>query len=260
MQRQRQEELRTSLRTRAAEYSATGRIPIDVERLCSLLGVAIKRTVAVTNHAILVDAKNGLEIRIRQSSSTAQDVLSSLDRFIVAHEIGHLLLAKQFSASPLGRSEYWQHESLCDDFACALLVPDIAIPRQQLRSTTLHEVIQLATDISRAARVPFFCAARRICEENPRFAIFEAVRLDNSVFKIVRTGLPSLQERKRSIPVNSEIGRALDRLRDQQLEVELTSRMFLDDTIPSCTNAAQGIAVLQPSNTIKIAVDRGNAG
>jgi hypothetical protein len=49
--------------------------------------------------------------------------IEAFERFTIAHELGHYVLATQTGHRPRRESEYWLCESLCNEFASELLMP-----------------------------------------------------------------------------------------------------------------------------------------
>jgi hypothetical protein len=91
--------------------------------------------------------------------------LTASERFVVAHEVAHLLLHRHGALRPATKGEYWQTEFLCDDFARRLLIGDQAvrmtIPSGAPNATTL---IDISTKLANSARVPWSVAAHRLAD------------------------------------------------------------------------------------------------
>lgn len=237
----------------AGEITKHRAIPIDVLELCSQLGVRIARHPDAKKKALLIQAKSGPEIRL-PSNTSVEHRMSPFERFLVAHELGHYLLAQKFSAAPLGKSEYWQHEALCDWFASILLLPDNLIRDSFSDSVQPREILYLIRNLAQKAQAPEPSVAKRLCEVKSGIAIFQVARKGNEAFQIVQTALPEAREIGRKISPSSKIGRALSTLSYDHIEVELGGAVFEEDVIPSCKGAQEGFAVLQPSLRINVAI------
>src|SRR5262245_46680781 len=122
-----EEQLRTMLEGAATRLAAQWSSPIDLEGICARLGISLERSDVPRGRALLVKKGATFRIKLPQSDSSQ---LSRLERFLVAHELGHVVISRDVGVAPFGKSEYWQHEELCDSFARHLLLPNsVVVPR-----------------------------------------------------------------------------------------------------------------------------------
>lgn len=81
------------------------------------------------------------------------------ERFTIAHEIGHHVIADVNSFVPLREGEYWRCEEICNAFAAALLVPP-AMRRALNEPATATELADAITSVARRYAVSAQVAAR----------------------------------------------------------------------------------------------------
>lgn len=215
--------------------------PISVRELCGILDVKIRRSPAQKS-AILVNVDSAAEILLPPSGrtrhvSTVQGPFEprtspmgrlryedeARERFWVAHEIGHWVLRKSKVPAPFGKSEYWIHEELCDDFASRLLVPRSAI--QRLEEHLSNPIPDSSNNISNPANtalsaleslvestwVPWELAAYRVHRWNTRFWFFTVRRCEAKRFRVVFTALHNRREIRRVITAETSLGMILSR-------------------------------------------------
>jgi hypothetical protein len=244
----------------AARYLALGSDgPLDVFRLCCTLSVSVQfGDLPGKARAVVVQRGEITEIRLRKNYEAPEMI--GWARFLVAHELGHILLSRECRASPMGDSEYWVHEKLCDDFARALLVPDqlVASTLENLPTTTIGMVARI-NRLATVASVPWLTAAIRFCASVPEIAAFCAKiekANDGSVrrYRVVSSTLPDNQERNRLIPVDSMLGNAFQHLSEQRRIRVLDVACFADGTIPSCKTANSGVVDSQGDGKYRLLV------
>jgi hypothetical protein len=153
----------------------------DIEGLCNGIGVKIRKTHGKDyKNASLVLTASGYEIRLPCTNKDSK--FSSIQRFLLAHELGHLLLEREFSATPASESDYWQFEELCDYFARALLLPEAYIKTKIDKSAAnLRDRLGLTNFIARNDSVPWPAVAHRVREFDNQFAFFR-VEIRPSIF------------------------------------------------------------------------------
>lgn len=113
-----------------AHASASRRPTVDLSAIAELLKARIVRrdSWADRAHGALGQSSDGTWIVSIPANGVSTGPLSPRERFTVAHELAHILLAQRGIGTPSERREYWQLESACNRIAGALLVPDWAIP------------------------------------------------------------------------------------------------------------------------------------
>src|SRR5262245_51088561 len=95
-------------------------LPLDVTAVCRALSIRVTYGLLPGKaRAGVVKGLHGSEIRLAERAGT-----DAWQRFLIAHELGHIILERECAPPPMGQGEYWRHEELCDSFAALLLVPD----------------------------------------------------------------------------------------------------------------------------------------
>ena len=98
--------------------------------------------------------------------SKADDAPFSVDeRFTIVHELGHIVLERDYGIAPESDDAYWRSEEWCDTFAARLLVPDDAVPRAATPDPS--SLVVWITTISGRCGAPWEAVARRIAEAYP---------------------------------------------------------------------------------------------
>src|SRR5205807_1171969 len=89
--------------------------------------------------------------------------LSARERFSIAHELAHWVIWRRYGSLPGSASEYWFHETLCNEFAAGLLVPQSALEKflQRLDNDKTHPVF-FPSKVVQSAAVSWEVAARSI--------------------------------------------------------------------------------------------------
>jgi hypothetical protein len=174
--------LSSRLAERAEELSATVDRPLDVAELCRELGAGLRVAPARRDGprgSLQEDGARATVVVFRHGNLGA--ALSRGERFTVAHELGHLVAAREVDFTPRRRAEYWRLEQLCNEFAGRVLVPrhlwrDLLGPP--------HDAPELAAAVNALANragVSAEAAARRFvpCVERP--VAVGGLRIDPSV-------------------------------------------------------------------------------
>jgi Zn-dependent peptidase ImmA (M78 family) len=94
-------------------------VPIDVLGILERLQIRMRIDESKRDGAYLLADERGFEILIHGFGND-----ENMDRFKIAHELGHWILYHECNAMPMGVEEYWMHERLCDRFAARLLIPN----------------------------------------------------------------------------------------------------------------------------------------
>lgn len=123
---------RAILQDACCEINPSGGWPLDLEPLLERFGIVYRHTsngerrgvaylqIGDTPTITLVRSCPGENGKMQAAGETR---LSRRDRFSVAHELAHYLLWQRGGILPAtNRSQYWQHEALCNEFAGHLLV------------------------------------------------------------------------------------------------------------------------------------------
>jgi len=191
-----------------AEALAVGRsIPLPIVDLCQDLGVEIHRSQTGRARALLVDAKNNPKVLLPlRDKGPAEFTL--WERFLIAHELGHLVLHHQGVAKPKNPSEYWKTERLCDAFARWLLVPESRfgeLGRQEAR-TAAHS-LNLTRYLESNAGINWAGAAMRVTDWHCDVTFLQLRRELGNTLKVCFCSTP--KEIGRKIPISDPLATAL---------------------------------------------------
>jgi hypothetical protein len=198
-----------TLRQNADWLTGEGRGSVDVLGVCARLGVAIAPTAHLPRGRARIANPSGKPTILLATDASTQG-LSSWERFLVGHELGHFILYTNHNAKPLGKSEYWQHEALCDAFARWLLVPARAL--QEKLDLTASDVISRLTfscELAEEARIPWPAAALAACDRVGGLAFFRVGDLGSSRLRVGFSGLPDKKGIHARIDHDSPAGKAL---------------------------------------------------
>jgi len=136
--------------------------------------------------------------------------LNDRERFLVAHELGHLILYKEHNAKPLGKSEYWKHEQLCDSFAQWLLIPAyIAHDAATNGDSSAGARLNATCELERNARVPWEVSASSISALDQHVAFFKIADIDQSHLRVRFSTLPNKKAIHQKMERTSLIGKSL---------------------------------------------------
>jgi len=192
---------RAGLGEYAISLAATSSCPIALRPICRQVGVhSIRREKLSEARSMLVDASSKPVIILgtvpSRFSNTAP--FTAWERFLIAHEVGHLVLRKLGAKNPSGQSEYWKVERLCDVFARWLLMPDRVVrsvvkEKHPNPADSLRETLNLMYE----CRVPWSIAALRVADfsTDPTFLRVAQIPVPHSrdsqnaspIFKVVTT-------------------------------------------------------------------------
>lgn len=245
-----------ALRKLATELRADSGAYTPVGPICRKLGVeSVKRKNLSVGHSLLVDAGSSPKILLRNRSETpaGSDPFTSWERFLIAHELGHLLLRKLNMEQPAGRSEYWQVETLCDAFARQLLIPEQCI-RGHLSATDISPdlLLQATFSIAEKAKVPWSAAAHRVGEFVSEVGFFKMAASLNAGYRVTVSTLPYHRGRGQKFHPGSELCQLIDKARQAgQQEIEIRGSLL--EGIRGL-NVTRGYAVPMGKANIYIAV------
>lgn len=147
------------LRSEAERLSQSRRLPLEVDALLRELGLELRFGTDVGSHGNL--AYDGGRWIVWVHRSTPGVDLSARERFTVAHEIGHYLIEAFFGVRPTSTSNYWKVESICNQFAAQLLVPD-AIAQEARSAATALDLARSLSSIASSTGTSMEVSARRI--------------------------------------------------------------------------------------------------
>jgi IrrE N-terminal-like domain len=182
----------------ASRLGSESHCPIRLRRICRELGVhGIRRDRLEGAKSLLVDAKAKPVIILNTSvggTGTQEERFTRLERFLIAHELGHLVLHQRGMKNPSGPSEYWKVEKLCDAFARRLLVPEglVANLIDQTKPTALGR-LTTTLKVARQCSVHWSAAAQRITELMNDTVFFRLARIPPRGFKIIVSTHPGNQ-------------------------------------------------------------------
>lgn len=208
----------------ASEIAGALSVPIDIDYICHQFGVSIRRSGDQKRKAFLKYAPEGYQIILSASNEQIGNY-TKFQRFLIAHELGHFILKRDLSAAPLGNSEYWRHEALCDYFARLLLLPENYV-RALLRETkaSLSNLLKLSNALSIQAQVTWITAAYRITDIIPEFVFLE-LHIRKQIkgppyFYINASTIPTKKVQRGKVFVNSGLGKLLSPLMADSLFLE----------------------------------------
>lgn len=238
----------------ASCLSDDGGQPFDLAELCARLNVRITRGHAPGKARAAVLGR-GKSLQIVLSGGNDKFGLTREERFHVAHEIGHIILEREHSIVPLGASEYWQHEELCDAFASHLLVSDVLLKETLCtKPRNPEELLQAVDIVVKDAAAPWRIAAARVSQFLPSTALFKAKLWEVDKFKIISSSLPRKKEIGRLISSKSRLGRVLFDLRGRHGLVTLDASVFEESTIPICQGAREGALLASGYDELRLGV------
>ena len=149
------------LRTATQLVSTTSRGPVDLTELGVNLGVRIKTYPKSSKRQGGLSRDDGGWIIWIADSIPCSD---EDQRFILAHELAHLLFLHKGVRAPIGEEEYWILESACDRVAVELLVPAAVIPYDLGGIEDVaawHLQLMAAWNVSSSTAVASICAHAR---------------------------------------------------------------------------------------------------
>jgi hypothetical protein len=162
--------------------------PTNVEAIASHVGISDIRRVPLANRGRLMRGRGGYEVEVNQSLDSGDQ------RFVLAHEITHLLLGELLSDETGERRSYNRIEALCDYGAREILLPMNSV-RYELRQ---HHTISL-TDFAAIAQEAN-CSVITVAETASELPgtcqdlVFLFCRNHNAMFEVEKV-VPSLSYR-----------------------------------------------------------------
>ncbi len=240
---------------------------VDMALLCASLEVTVVRSPNVDfKRALLIKDVGGYQIKLQQKKVN-KDVYTPFEEFVIAHEIGHLLLERKYSIRPHRSKEYWELEDLCDYFARMLLLPESYI-RGKINDSKIEPkaLLELSNQISEEAQVYWPVAAYRLAEI---FADYEFFRAKNNEtpskgkhFEIDVTTLENKKERRRRFWLENEIGRKFVAMTKDGdgifIEQSIFKRPDVVKKFPSFCKGKEGYAYRQNSREFRFIIKFGD--
>lgn len=167
-----------------------GHVAVPIGRIAFEHGIHIERSISVGKfkaRMFVPECKDDwVRVILPQDTHyTLQAGPSNYDRFCVAHELAHLLLYREFSAQPIDQASYWKHESICDEFARTLLIPDEYLERLSEQEIDVHALRRAAE----AVKVPIMHVARRVTKAIPHLSFFQLQRQNSDKWKVLASSL-----------------------------------------------------------------------
>lgn len=218
-------------------------VPVDLEQICAQYSLQLLHKDISGYRAYLATSELEDEARYfillpRKGKGT------SFERFCIAHEIAHYLLLTQFGTPNPAELNHWRTESLCDEFARQLLVPD-GFLRTKLPNpaSTASDMLRAADRVAVAAGVPWIQAARRV-HEVATSARFLRMQIEpDKRLKVISTALPGNKETGRLIASDSawtmEIQRTLSESKNGVRSLDHVDAVMISSSrIPSIARAS----------------------
>lgn len=271
-----QKQFESYLYNKAKELSSSRSIPVSIDAICDEFGVTIIRKNPVRKKSYLLELENNYEIQLPLRNKKNYNYVTDeiyltgdgylpFERYIIAHELGHLLLINKFSLKPYGKEEYWKLEALCDFFARSVLIPEDFISKKiKSAQDTLRQRLGLVAFIAKTTKATWPAAADRVVDYNKRYAFFRIIissdKTHTPVFQINSSTLQGKSEIGRKIkPQEDELGRLFfSKLINNQSEFQLDKKFFENLSIlkefPSFENAKAGLVVYAYKKIIYMAV------
>jgi hypothetical protein len=134
---------------------------VNVHAILSRLGIQLLFTDSPDKRISYLEVEREPKITICRKASAL--FLSPRERFSIAHELAHWVIWRRFGSLPGSNTEYWFHETLCNEFAAGLLVPDAALGRfLEAQQREQIDPVHFPTKVVRLAAVSWDVAARSI--------------------------------------------------------------------------------------------------
>ena len=204
----------------AERLSGGGPLPVDLAKVCSALEVRVRRSKIGRARALLIDAEGTPQVLLAEKEPFVG--YSVRERFLVAHELAHLILYRMGVPRPVSRHEYWKYEHVCDCFSRRLLLPEKAV-KGLIDSTprTGVQILNLSCRLARVAQAPWPAGAHRISDREPDVAFFRITADIGGRLRVTVSTLPNKKEIHRRFAPSDAIAVALGKLPIRSSAVEL---------------------------------------
>jgi Zn-dependent peptidase ImmA (M78 family) len=158
-------EIATWLFSTAEKLRTGAKDTINVSELLQAYGVQVRFGVTERRSGALGQSNDGKWVAIIRGKNP------TLDRFTIAHELGHFLLIKHLKFSPTieDKRNYYFCEDICDQFAAKLLINYNDISALNIASSKV--CLGQVRDIATRYQVSNEAAARSIIETHSRIGI-----------------------------------------------------------------------------------------
>ena len=144
-------------------------IPINLEAVLLRHGLGLPLVETSGSRHGALRLVNGVwhPVVYRSPSDINRSRLLPRERFTVAHELAHALVEDGLQLRPLRDAHYWALEDLCDDFAAAVLIPEIEVVRHVEGITGAQRLLHQIDKLASATESSLVVAARRILGKLP---------------------------------------------------------------------------------------------
>lgn len=157
--------IRETLNKTLSQLNPNGTWPVNLHGILPRLGIGLRyeeKKGRAESHLQLGTAPT--IIVYRQNPSV---LLSAKERFSIAHELAHWVVWRRFGFLPSSET-YWDHETLCNEFAAGLLVPPRALKRFIERQYGENvNPIYFPDKVRKSASVSWDVAAKSIAAASP---------------------------------------------------------------------------------------------
>jgi hypothetical protein len=187
--RRKEREVKNEIRRRVVKLKATAgcdRFPTDVHSLAKACGIQEVRYLPLAMRGRLLSERGATVAEIDQKLSSRRQ------RFVLAHEITHLLLSRDLQLKGTtaiygsNRRSYTNVEHLCDFGAREILLPEIAV-RNEVKAKSLSLALVLA--IAEEADCDIELVAQCICdlpgEVRVSFLFCRVDAITSEVFRVI---------------------------------------------------------------------------
>jgi len=171
----------------------------------------IRRNKLQDARSVLINATTNPVIILNSREGQPEERFTNWERFLIAHEIGHLVLHQHGAKPPSGSSEYWKLEKLCDAFARQLLIPE-SVVAETANNSRCEAIDQLRATLFIVGRcyVPWSAAALRMSDTCGDAAFFRLTEVANGGFKVVVSTCPNHQGIGQLIRAGSRLCQTLE--------------------------------------------------
>ena len=219
------------------------KLPLPIGRICFEQGIQIGRKSGIGEfkaHMTLPRNPDDFAHVFLPEREPSLKRATNYERFCLAHELGHLIIFRRFAIVPAGKSEYWQHEAICDDFARTLLLPGRFLP-PQISLNVFGDILLRLTQLS---RIPVMQVAKRLSEAAGNAAFFR-IKIKESKLTIFST------TNKNGKLTSKSISGIL------KIRIEALRAKGLSDTMVSLSGLAlidSGLIGLRPSEEYQVGI------